>query len=427
MVSRGSGPANIMASINCAYFLVVIAITMALRIIDANTVHDILGSKATEEMSELKSRSRIHSVDITLLKDAVGKGAVCTDGSPPAYHLDRGFGSGENSWLVSMEGGGWCDNTTSCLNRARMHLGSSRYMGKSRAFSGILSNVQSRNPDFYNWNRVFVRYCDGSSFTGDVEEIDPVTKLHFRGQRIWQAVMQDLLAKGLDLAQQALLTGCSAGGLTTFIHCDAFRDLLPSSAQVKCMTDAGFFLDSKDVSGGHSFRSYFNDIVTLHGSLKHLPAACTSTMNPASLCFFPQYLLQSIKTPLFVVNTAYDSWQMRSILAPIGADPGNHWQNCRMNITHCAPWQLNIMQEFRDNMINALATVNSEQTGGLFINSCFAHCQTTLQVLWHSPNTSPELQSRTIAEAVGDWFFDRKVVKYIDCPYPCDSTCHSLL
>jgi len=64
-----------MASINCAYFLVVIAITMALRIIDANTVHDILGSKATEEMSELKSRSPIHSVDITLLKDAVGKGA----------------------------------------------------------------------------------------------------------------------------------------------------------------------------------------------------------------------------------------------------------------------------------------------------------------------------------------------------------------
>merc|ERR1711915_1073601 len=104
---------------------------------------------------------------------------------------------------------------------------------------------------------------------------------------------------------------------------------------------------------------------------------------------FPQYLLQSIKTPLFVVNTAYD------------------------------PWQLNIMQEFRDNMINALAIVNSEQTGGLFINSCFAHCQTTLQVLWHSPNTSPELHSRTIAEAVGDWFFDRKVVKYIDCPYPC--------
>jgi hypothetical protein len=30
-------------------------------------------------------------------------------------------------------------------------------------------------PDFYNWNRIKVRYCDGSSFTGDVEAVDPVS------------------------------------------------------------------------------------------------------------------------------------------------------------------------------------------------------------------------------------------------------------
>lgn len=29
--------------------------------------------------------------------------------------------------------------------------------------------------DFYNWNRIKVRYCDGSSFTGDVERVDPVS------------------------------------------------------------------------------------------------------------------------------------------------------------------------------------------------------------------------------------------------------------
>lgn len=28
--------------------------------------------------------------------------------------------------------------------------------------------------DFYNWNRIKIRYCDGSSFTGDVEAVDPV-------------------------------------------------------------------------------------------------------------------------------------------------------------------------------------------------------------------------------------------------------------
>ena len=42
---------------------------------------------------------------------------------------------------------------------------------------------------------------------------------------------------------QALLSGCSAGGLATLIHCDDFRDHLPKDATVKCLADAGFFLD----------------------------------------------------------------------------------------------------------------------------------------------------------------------------------------
>lgn len=29
--------------------------------------------------------------------------------------------------------------------------------------------------DFYNWNRVKIRYCDGSSFTGDVEAVETVS------------------------------------------------------------------------------------------------------------------------------------------------------------------------------------------------------------------------------------------------------------
>lgn len=28
--------------------------------------------------------------------------------------------------------------------------------------------------DFYNWNRVKIRYCDGASFTGNMEAVDTV-------------------------------------------------------------------------------------------------------------------------------------------------------------------------------------------------------------------------------------------------------------
>ncbi|KAK9151745.1 hypothetical protein Syun_010054 [Stephania yunnanensis] len=37
------------------------------------------------------------------------------------------------------------------------------------------------------------------------------------------------------------------------------------------------------------------------------------------------------------------------------------------------------------------------------------------------------LQNISVALSVGDWFFDRVGVSAIDCPYPCDNTCHNLV
>lgn len=362
-------------------------------------------------------------VGITYVRHAVAKGAVCLDGSPPAYHLDRGFGTGIDSWLVHIEGGGWCNNITSCLLRRDSHLGSSKKMEKQLAFSGILSNNPIFNPDFYNWNRVKIRYCDGASFTGDVEVVNPVTKLHFRGARVWFAVMADLLSKGMKNAENAILSGCSAGGLTSMLHCDSFRALLPMGTQVKCLSDAGYFINVKDVSGASYVASYFEEIVKLHDSTKNLPASCTTSLRP-DLCFFPQYMAEKIRTPLFILNAAYDSWQIKNILAPIVADPHGYWSDCKLDIKNCSPNQLEIMQEFRFEFLNALRGLVRSSSRGMFINSCYAHCQSEMQETWFSRN-SPVLSRKTIAEAVGDWFYDRSPFQKIDCAYPCDSSCHN--
>ena len=42
-------------------------------------------------------------------------------------------------------------------------------------FHGFLSDNATVNPDFYNWNMVFLMYCDGSSFAGN--RVDPVDVL----------------------------------------------------------------------------------------------------------------------------------------------------------------------------------------------------------------------------------------------------------
>lgn len=141
-------------------------------------------------------------VPMTLVPNASFLGAVCLDGSPPAYHLHRGSGHGVRSWLLQFEGGGWCNDVASCLERSKTRRGSTRFMNKLEVFSGILSNDPSLNPDFYNWNRVKLRYCDGASFGGDAEYKNGTTILFFRGQRIWDAIIVDLFSKGFLLAEK---------------------------------------------------------------------------------------------------------------------------------------------------------------------------------------------------------------------------------
>lgn len=128
------------------------------------------------------------------------------DGSLPAYHLQKGFGCGSSNWVLHIEGGGWCDTIESCSSRKRTVLGSSRYMDGQVRFSGILSQELSQNPDFFNWNKVKIRYCDGASFAGHPEsEFKNGTELFFRGQLIWETLMDELLSIGLSNARQDVL------------------------------------------------------------------------------------------------------------------------------------------------------------------------------------------------------------------------------
>ncbi|KAL9332390.1 hypothetical protein ACSQ67_002000 [Phaseolus vulgaris] len=368
---------------------------------------------------------------------------ICLDGTLPGYHFHPGFGSGANSWVIQLEGGGWCNTIRSCVFRKTTRRGSSKFMEKQLPFTGILSNKAEENPDFFNWNRVKVRYCDGASFSGDSQ--DEAAQLQFRGQKIWQAAMEELMSKGMKQANQALLSGCSAGGLASIIHCDEFRTLFPTSTKVKCLSDAGLFLDAVDVSGVRTLRNLFGGVVKLQpainflvtGSAKKSAKKLSQPIGPNfgifylfiyfkwHACFFPQNLVNHVETPLFLLNAAYDAWQVQESLVPSSADPHGSWNDCKHNRANCNSSQILFFQDFRNQMLNYIKGFSGESQTGLFINSCFAHCQTELQDTWFADD-SPVIGHTPIAIAVGDWYFDRKTVKAIDCAYPCDKTCHDL-
>ncbi|XP_041005815.1 pectin acetylesterase 9 [Juglans microcarpa x Juglans regia] len=366
-------------------------------------------------------------VPMTVVRNASALGAFCLDGSLPAYHLHRGFGAGTNNWLLQFEGGGWCNDLASCFERANTRRGSTRLMTKFEVFSGILSNNASFNPDFYNWNRVKLRYCDGASFAGDAEFDNGTSLLYFRGQKIWEAIIHDLLPKGLGGARKALLSGCSAGGLASFLHCQNFTNYLPENASVKCLSDAGFFLDKRDISLNYTMRSFYKNLVSLQGVEQNLEKNCTSSLKLPYLCFFPQYALKYITTPFFILNSAYDVFQFHHILVPPSSDLHGHWNHCKLNPAACDENQIETLQGFRRDMLLTLRVFfKYSRRGGMFINSCFAHCQSESQDTWFGDD-SPRIQNKTIAEAVGDWYFSRRVTKEIDCAYPCDRTCHNLI
>ncbi|KAB2087403.1 hypothetical protein ES319_A04G101200v1 [Gossypium barbadense] len=343
--------------------------------------------------------SNHHLIPLTLLHRAKATGAFCLDGSLPGYHFQKGFGSGSNNWLLHIEGGGWCNSIETCEIRKRTALGSSKYMDLLIPFDGILSHQSSQNPDFYNWNIVKMRYCDGASLAGHPEsEFKNGTKLFLRGQLIWEAIMSELLSLGLSKAKQALLTGCSAGGLATLIHCDDFRAHLPKDATVKCLADAGFFLDEPDILGNRTMSNFYHDVVQLQGVAKSLHKECITEMEPSKI---------------------------QHILVPAGSDPDGYWRRCRLSIQKCDSTQIENLQGFRSSLLKALSKLQHDKEGGMFINSCFVHCQTWMAETWHSSN-SPRINNKTIAESVGDWYFNRKVTKEIDCPYPCNPTCYHM-
>ncbi|GER56205.1 pectinacetylesterase family protein [Striga asiatica] len=307
------------------------------------------------------------------------------------------------------QGGGWCSTTGDCQLRVQNSPDTSSTNNIQPVyFDGILSPDQTTNPDFYNWNKVYLRYCDGSSFMGDVEAVDPVTNLHYRGSRIFKAIVEELLTKGLQNAQNVILAGNSAGGLATILNCDRFRAMVPKNARLKCVSDSGFFLRAKDLPNAYQREVYYSQVVQLHGIANFLPKSCTSRMDPG-LCFFPENLIGDIETPLFLLNSAFDQYQITVNLKP---NPNNEpgWGSCIWNIYTCTPSQLQLIKDFRNTFIETVNNSGDCSSRGLFINSCYIH-----DYLWSAQRwTSVTLKNKSIAQAIGDWYFDRATVKLID-------------
>lgn len=178
-----------------------------------------------------------------LTEAAETNNARCLDGSPGLYYFRPGVDEGATKWLIHHQGGGWCQSynctdaascpsSDTCYVRAGGSLGSTSHDRDTVFLDSDYFDVDPLiNPSFYNWNIAFLRYCDGSSFSGGREGTVTVgdRELHFRGFAILNAMIDDLLAhRGLQGSTDVVVSGCSAGGLATFLHLDYWAERIHS-------------------------------------------------------------------------------------------------------------------------------------------------------------------------------------------------------
>ncbi|URD77687.1 Pectinacetylesterase [Musa troglodytarum] len=239
-------------------------------------------------------------------------------------------------------------------------------MNKLEVFSGILSNDSTANP----------HDCS-----------------YFRGQRIWRAIVLDLLPKGL-------------------IQADKVRFLLLFGLSLTFRSQNS--LDSPSVDSLNEVKKVLTPMMTLLRSVSS--TACIE---------LHQNTILHLELSLRCIPGKLYAEQFHHIFVPPSADPRGRWNRCKLNPLACSPIQTAILQGFRNEMLKALESFEGSQNGGMFLNSCFTHCQSEVQEAWFGD--SPRLHNKTIAEAVGDWYFDRGTAKEVDCPYPCDSTCDNLI
>ena len=124
--------------------------------------------------------------------------AKCIDGSNYKFLFSKGFGNGSNSFYIYFESGGFCgdknydpkDNDAplkDCYDKRNSQLGSNKFKFIFKYFnkfaSRFFTSSKYYNPIFYNWNKVFIKYCDGTFHIGNIKE--PIqfnnTQLFIRG------------------------------------------------------------------------------------------------------------------------------------------------------------------------------------------------------------------------------------------------------
>jgi len=277
--------------------------------------------------------------------------------------------------------------------------------------NGYLGNDPATNPLFYNWTRIYLPYGDGSSQTSNLDA--PVVyngkTIYYRGARVLKAVMDSSIANGLGSAKEVVITGCSAGGLSTWLHAPKWAKALPN-ARVVAMPDSGFFLNSPTSSSAnfpanttYPWRMWWTFTRTNSSGAMNEECLAAHSSEDAWLCMFAEENAPYMTVPTFPLQSQHDSYQITAILHASATNPNDY-----ANITAYG----DLMRErFETRFLNPHPEIH-----GCALDSCLHHCGGEVWSTLHFKGVSQ-------GDAFKAWYEGGQKVFTQNAPFPCTSCC----
>jgi len=363
----------------------------------------------------------IEFFDIIELEKSTG--ARCLDGSPYTFFIKKGSGDGINNFLIFFDGGGWCSkkvyNSTlsSCWKRKQTYLGSSNisitqiilnFIGKYPFFKRwgyILSSDSLNNPNFNNWNKVFLNYCDGRGFLGfNNDEIsDGKDLFYFRGFNNTIGAINYLSHKmNFKTANKVIISGASAGGVASLTYSNFIADYLPNS-DVRTISDSGFILDYENkINPYYNFSVVWKDLIkdTKPNFEPLLKTYCNE--KDEWKCFLPEYFYKNIRVPVFLIHSQYDIYGICNL---IGA-------NCNFSLTSFNINNVLNSEDHREKFVKSIMKVKDDKKDwGIWSPACYLHDFVMYSFQWKK-----RLMNNTnLKEAISNWYnMDNENNFYID-------------
>ncbi len=129
------------------------------------------------------------------VENAVERLAVCNDGTPAIYFIREGQKTNKDKWIIFFEEGETCSDFETCMERWTNDQDkmTSNNTPNSLKLNGVFSSSAEENPDYYDYNHVFLSYCTSDGWWGD-EQIDFIAEstLQLRGVKVVTAIFEDL-------------------------------------------------------------------------------------------------------------------------------------------------------------------------------------------------------------------------------------------